>query len=165
MGDNGSEGTVASAWAAARPELDVRPIEIFGRLRRLQELHIQAIEPLYSGASLSQSELSVLILLRYPDRPIIARELARQRGCSRAAMGKILTKLEARDLITRHPNPADRRAAIVEISPSGIEQVDALFPRQLALESALLETFDEQWRADLIARLNALSATLREAAQ
>jgi len=156
-------GTVASAWARARPELDVRPIEVFGRLRRLQELHDQALEPLYDGAPLGQSEVAVLILLRYPEQPLIARQLARQRGCSRAAMGKILAKLEQRALVTRQPNPADRRAALVEITPAGVALVDDYFPRQLALEARVLSAFDEAWRSTLVDALDALSAELREA--
>ena len=158
-----SEGTVATAWGRARPELDVRPIEVFGRLRRVQELHIQALEPLYDGAPLNQSEVAVLILLRHPEQPLIARQLARQRGCSRAAIGKILTKLEQRDLVVRRPNPADRRAALVEITPDGVELVDEFFPRQLELESRLLAAFDEAWRRELITALDALAVELRGA--
>lgn len=162
MSEKLSEGTVASAWAAGSPGLDVRPIEVFGRLRRLQELHDQALEPLYDGAPLSQSEVGVLILLRHAQQPLIARQLARQRGCSRAAMGKLLAKIEKRGLVARHPNPADRRAALVEITEKGRELVDEIFPRQLELEARILESFDETWRENFIASLDELSRRIAE---
>ena len=152
---------VARAWHQNDPALDVRPIEVFGRLRHLQAQHDQALSPLYSGAPINESEIAVLIFLRHAEGPTIARRLAAQRGCSAAAMGKLLTKLGSRGLVTRRPNPADRRAVLVEITEAGREIVDEYFPRQLALEAEILDGLPDEWVAQLIVSMDELAARLR----
>ncbi|MDN5563603.1 MULTISPECIES: MarR family winged helix-turn-helix transcriptional regulator [Luteococcus] len=152
---------VARAWQENCPGLDVSPIEIFGRLRHLQEQHEEALAPLYEGAPISQGETAVLIFLRHAEGPTIARRLAHQRGCSAAAMGKLLSKLERRGMVTRRPNPADRRSALVEITPTGARMVDDYFPRQLALEASILDGLPQEWRQQFVEAMDVLSDRLR----
>ncbi|MFB6679367.1 MarR family winged helix-turn-helix transcriptional regulator [Streptomyces sp. NPDC056390] len=59
-------------------------------------------------------------------------------GLSRAGVSKTLGKLEKRDFITRTPNPADRRAALITIAKAGAKAIGDHFPRQLAIEVDLL---------------------------
>jgi hypothetical protein len=57
--------------------------------------------------------------------------------------------------ITRTPNPADRRAALVTITEAGARAVDDLFPRQLAAEVDLLVGLgeDQEWVRKALGRL------------
>lgn len=77
-------------------------------------------------------------------------------------MGKLLAKIEKRGLVARHPNPADRRASLVELTNKGRELVDEFFPRQLELEAKILQSFDEAWRENFIASLDELSRRIAE---
>lgn len=77
-------------------------------------------------------------------------------------MGKLLAKIEKRGLVARHPNPADRRAALVEMTDKGRELVDEFFPRQLELETKILQSFDEAWQENFIASLDELSRRIAE---
>lgn len=131
---------ITAVWRAARPDLDLVGMEVFGRLRRLQALHDLEMDSLHGGAPLSSAELDVLVIMRHAGEPMIARGLAVLRGCSRAAMSSILGKLERRGLITRDPNPADRRASLVRLSKTGSQLVDEVFPRRLAVENRLLSS-------------------------
>ncbi|MEK8169924.1 MarR family transcriptional regulator [Streptomyces sp. M19] len=74
---------------------------------------------------------------------MIARRLADQMRCSRAAVSKTLAKLEKRGFIERRPSPSDRRAAVVTPTAAGAETVDTMFPRQLAVEAELLAGLGE----------------------
>jgi DNA-binding MarR family transcriptional regulator len=83
--------------------------------------------------------------------------------CSRAAISKTLAKLEKRGFIARQPNPADRRAALVTITGAGAEAVDAMFPRQLAVEADLLAGLGPD-RDRVIDALNLLATALERRA-
>ncbi|MFF5158229.1 MarR family winged helix-turn-helix transcriptional regulator [Streptomyces sp. NPDC000348] len=151
---------IADAWQRARPELDTSPMDVFGRLRHLHALHDLAMERAYEGAPLSPAETEVLVLLRHAGQPRVAGQLARQRGCSRAAISRIVIKLDQRGLITRDPNPADRRAALIRITPDGAALVDAVFPGQLSLEAEMLAGLDPRRRQAVVEALDLLIRTL-----
>ncbi|MER6948191.1 MarR family transcriptional regulator [Nonomuraea sp. NPDC000554] len=85
--------------------------------------------------------------LRHDPSPTIARHLADQMRHSRAAISKTLTRLASRGLVVREPNPTDRRAALVLLTPAGEAAVDAVFPLQLAREAELLEGLGADPRA------------------
>ncbi|MDX6744173.1 MarR family winged helix-turn-helix transcriptional regulator [Actinocorallia sp. A-T 12471] len=153
---------VRAQWAAGRPDLDTSPMEVVGLLKQINALLAQAFEPLYETAPVTPSEVDILITLRYAERPAIACRLAEHHGLSRAGMSKTLAKLEKRGYITRTPNPADRRAALVTITPTGATTIDSFFPGQLAVEAALLSPLGND-RDGVVAALTLLSQTLQTA--
>lgn len=63
--------------------------------------------------------------------------LADQLGIGRAAIGSVVDRLQARDLVERHPKSDDRRVWLVDITPTG---------RELALR---IVEVDEVLRAEL----------------
>lgn len=146
---------VREQWAAHNPGLDTSPMELVGLLKRITALLGRAVEPLYEGAPLTAPEVDMLIPLRHATEPAIARRLAQQMGLSRAGVSKTLAKLEKRGFIQRTPNPADRRTALVTITPAGEKAVDGLFPRQLAAEVELLAGLgeDREWVMGALERL------------
>ena len=142
-------------WSRHNPGLDTSPMELVGLLKRATGLLNRAVEPLYAGAPLTAPEVDVLIPLRHATGPVIASSLAQRLSLSRAGVSKTLGKLERRGFITRVPNPADRRAALVTVTEAGAKAVDDLFPRQLAAEAALLANLgeDREWVLRALARL------------
>ncbi|MEU4896888.1 MarR family transcriptional regulator [Streptomyces sp. NPDC044780] len=146
-------------WAAANPDLDTSPMDVVGPLKHMEVLLTVALEPLYDGAPLTAPEVDVLVQLRHADDPVIARRLAESLGCSRAAVSKTLAKLEKRGYVERRPSPADRRAALVTATPAGCEVIDAMFPRQLAVEAELLAGLGED-RERVVEALHLLERVL-----
>ena len=116
---------VRAQWAAHHPGLDTSPMEVVALLKHATGLLAKTVEPLYEGAPLTVPETDMLIPLRYATGPVIARGLA------------------------------DRRAALVTITPAGAEAIDALFPRQLAAEVELLAGLgeDRDWVLRALGRL------------
>ncbi|MFI5783672.1 MarR family winged helix-turn-helix transcriptional regulator [Nocardia sp. NPDC051570] len=115
---------------------------------------------MFDGAEITSPELDVMLILRYADRPVIARQLAEQTHRSRAATSKILAKLERRALLSRRPSTSDRRASLVQLTDQGRQVVDELFPRQLAVEARLLGGLDAERRAKIVEGLMELVAEL-----
>lgn len=56
------------------------------------------------------------------------RQLAEAIGTDTAGMTKLLDRLEGKGLVTRRPNPADRRSVLVEPTELGIALVPKLAP-------------------------------------
>ncbi|MGW1225297.1 MarR family winged helix-turn-helix transcriptional regulator [Streptomyces sp. NPDC001478] len=152
---------VRDDWVRHNPGLDVSAMEIAGLVKQVSALFDRALEPIYEGAPLTAPEADLLIPLRHATEPSIARRLADNMGLSRAGVSKTLAKLEKRGHIERTPNPADRRAALVTITESGKRAIDAIFPRQLTAEAALLAGLGEDRAAvvDALARLVAVMET------
>lgn len=146
---------VRRQWATDHPGLDTSPMELVSLLKRATGLLGKAVEPLYEGAPLTSPEVDMLIPLRYATEPVIASGLADRMGLSRAGVSKTLGKLERRGFVSRCPNPADRRAALVTITPAGAEAVAGFFPRQLAAEVELFAGLgdDREWVLRALARL------------
>ncbi|MER7396431.1 MarR family transcriptional regulator [Streptomyces sp. NPDC000151] len=153
---------VREQWAAHHPGLDTSPMEVVALLKQITALVDRAVEPLYEGAPLTAPEVDLLIPLRHADEPVIARRLAERMSISRAGASKALAKLEKRGFIARTPNPADRRAALVTVTQAGKDAVDALFPRQLAIEAELLEGLGED-REHVLNALARLAEVLQQA--
>ncbi|KAB2388441.1 MarR family winged helix-turn-helix transcriptional regulator [Actinomadura montaniterrae] len=129
---------VRRQWTARFPDMDASAMQIAELVKRIGAQLETAIEPLYDDAPLTAPELDLLIPLRHMEQPVIARRIAEHRHMSRAGVSKALAKLERRGFIERVPSPADRRASLVSITEAGGAAVDALFPRQVGIESRLV---------------------------
>jgi DNA-binding MarR family transcriptional regulator len=69
---------------------------------------------------------------------------------------KRLDRLEQAGLITRAPDPADRRGVVITLTAKGLELIDAVSEAHLANEARLLEALtaaDRRRLADLLRRL------------
>jgi len=150
--------------ATTHPDIDVSVADVIGPLKHASAMVEYLLAPVFETATLSSSEFDVLIHLRYADGPTIARRLASAMGHSAAALSKVLAKLERRNLVERAKNPADRRAAFVTITSTGVAEVDALLPRRLTVEADLLAAIPPERRADITAALTDLIGALERAA-
>jgi len=69
--------------------------------------------------------------------PVTQTRLADRLGIGRAAIGSVVDRLEARDLVERRPDPDDRRVWQVAITSTGralvarVEEVDAVLRAEL----------------------------------
>ena len=154
--------TISALWKARFPDMDASAMQIVGLLKRVEGQLARALEPLFEGAPLTAPELEMLIPLRHLAEPVIARRIAEHRFMSRAGISKALGKLESRGFIERTPSPADRRASLVSITEEGKAAVDALFPRQVAIESQLLASLGAD-REKVMAALTLLAEAFERA--
>jgi len=90
-------------------------LESVGALRAVQHLAQRAFEPI----GLSPSQVLVLLMIhKGVDQP---KRLAQQLDTVQSAVSALLGELQGRGLIDRAADPADRRRARLQLTPSGEE--------------------------------------------
>jgi len=67
-----------------------------------------------------------------------------------------IDRLEKAGLVTRHPDPADRRGVIVRLTNKGVEVADDATEHHLGAEAELLNPLDTEERQQLAALLRKL---------
>jgi len=156
MADSSLRTRTCALWSEHNPALDTSPMEVVAQVKRISALLELAVEQVYAGATLTVAEAELLVPLRYADEAVTAIRLAELLGMSRAGVSKTLAKLEKRGLISRTPNPADRRSALIAMSDTGIDAIDDLFPRELEAHAKLLAGLGQD-RDKVLAALNRLT--------
>jgi DNA-binding MarR family transcriptional regulator len=137
---------VLGGWRDARPDLEIDPLQVTGRLSRIGPLLARRQESVLSRFGLGRGEVGALSALRIagPPHRLSPTRLGRGLMLSSAGMTSRIDRLERRGLVRRLPDPDDRRGVIVELTEQGLEVVDAAVAAITVSDRQLLEPFDPQ---------------------
>jgi DNA-binding MarR family transcriptional regulator len=137
-------------WQRERPEIEAeRRMSLVPRVTRLAHLYDAETARVSRSFDLKPGWLDVLSALRRIGPPfrMSASELARWVLLSSGGMTSRLDRMEDAGLVKRQPDPSDRRAVLIELTPRGREIIDAAIDARLALFDELVAgalTDDEQ---------------------
>jgi DNA-binding MarR family transcriptional regulator len=153
---------ILGGWRDARPDLEIDPLQVTGRLSRIGPLLVRRQESVLSRFGLGRGEVGVLSALRIagPPHRLSPTRLGRGLMLSSAGMTSRIDRLERRELVRRLPDPDDRRGVIVELTDQGLEVVDAAVAAITVSDRQLLERFDPSEIALLEGLLRKLLAGL-----
>jgi DNA-binding MarR family transcriptional regulator len=131
---------ILEQWRRERPDLDPSPIGVIGRISRLARELEQRLEPVYREHGLEAGWHDVLATLRRSGPPYRLRpsEFTGALMLTSSGTTKRLDRLEQAGLITREPDPQDRRGILITLTPEGIELIDALTAAHLENERRVL---------------------------
>jgi DNA-binding MarR family transcriptional regulator len=101
-----------------------------------------------SGTGLSPSLTAALVTVERHG-PLTPSELAARERVQRPTITRVVYRLEELGLVTRAADPADRRSALITITPAGRELLATARTRKDAFLSERLEALDPQDRATL----------------
>ena len=140
---------IVEQWAQERPELDVSPVAVIGRISRLAAFYEFDLRP---------DEYDVLATLRRTGSPyaLNPRDLLDSMMVSSATMTHRLDKLEKRGLVKREPDPTDRRGVIAKLTPAGKRLIDRAAESHTRMEAGLLASLNKKDTAELIRLLRIL---------
>src|SRR4051812_39622424 len=146
---------IQAAWARERPDLDVRPQGVIGRLHRLAALLTAELELVYRRHGLSEGEFDVLAALRRAGAPFerAPGELARHTMVTTGAISKRLDRLERDGLVARRTDDRDGRGRVVGLTDAGRRVIDDAFTEHMANERRLLNALAPDVAATLEAIL------------
>ena len=131
---------IQTEWERERPDLDVSPQGVFGRLHRLAAILTDEITVVYREHGLTEGEFDVLATLRRAGEPFerAPGELAQHTMVTTGAMSKRIDRLEAAGLVTRRASSEDGRGRVVALTAEGRRVIDAAFTDHIANEHRLL---------------------------
>ena len=158
MADSDGVDLILKQWRRERPDLDASPIGVIGRISRLARELEQRLEPVYAEQGLEPGWYDVLATLRRSGPPYRLRpsEFTGALMLTSSGTTKRLDRLEQAGLITRTPDPHDRRGTLITLTDAGRELVDKATAAHLANEHRLLAALTGAERdrlADLLRKL------------
>lgn len=128
------------AWSRRLPDVDLTPLDVMSRLRRVSHRLTRLRAGAFNGAGLASWEFDVLAALRRTEPPheLSPAQLIEATMIGSAAMSNRLDKLSTRGLIERRPNDIDRRSVIVQLTADGAQRVDAAMTELVRREATEL---------------------------
>ena len=149
----------AAQWAVQRPELDMLPMEVLGRLNEASQLVVRERQtPLFARYGLQHGEFDALATLRRSGAPegLTPTALFEAAMMSSGGMTARIDRLEKAGLVERRPHPTDRRATLVRLTDKGFDLIESIMPSHEETARDILAplSLDEQ------KTLNALLARL-----
>lgn len=142
---------ILAQWNRERPDLDVEPMGLLGRIARLRTHLAREIEKALAAHGLNSASFDVLATLRRSGPPyrLSPGDLIATTMVSSGTMTNRLDQLEKAGLIERENNPDDRRGVIIALTPKGLALVDAAVTDHVENQHKLLDGLDAQERAAL----------------
>ncbi|WP_374109040.1 MarR family winged helix-turn-helix transcriptional regulator [Streptomyces sp. CC228A] len=146
---------ITDQWAVVRPDLETLPMAVFGRIYRLTHTVGGRMEQAYARHGISRGEFDVLGTLRRSGEPytLSPRELSATLMLTTGGMTGRLDKLERAGLLSRSPDPHDRRGLRVTLSERGLALVDEAVGAGLAVQREALEAGLDRQEAEQLAGL------------
>lgn len=153
---------VLEQWSAQRPDLDVSPLAVVGRLSRLSQLIQAELRSTLSAHELDASSFDVLATLRRSDPPhrLTPAELMRASMVTSGAVTQRLDRLQAYGMVTRTRSDTDGRVVHVGLTEVGRTLVDQALPDHVDTGNRLLAALDGSQREALADTLRTLLESL-----
>ena len=138
-------------WHEARPDLDVSPQGVIGRLHRLAARLTEELVAVYGEFGLGEGEFDILATLRRAGAPyeLAPGELAAWTMVSSGAVTKRVDRCVQQGWVTRRHSDRDARGRVIGLTDAGRELIDRAFEAHMANEHRLLATLGERQRAQL----------------
>jgi DNA-binding MarR family transcriptional regulator len=105
---------------------------------------------------LSPAGRQALAILDGAGAPLSPTVIAERLLVTTASVTSLLDTLERRGLVTRSPDPKDRRKVLVALTSHGRRAVDELLPQMVALQTAMVAGLSEARRRQLLESLAAI---------
>ncbi|MFJ6540658.1 MarR family winged helix-turn-helix transcriptional regulator [Streptomyces sp. NPDC091385] len=132
---------IQEEWRRERPDLDVSPQGVIGRLHRLADRLTEELCLVYRRYGLGEGEFDVLCALRRAGAPYerAPGELAAHTMVTTGAMTKRIDRLERAGLVTRRRSGDDQRGRIVALTEPGRKLIDEAFTDHMRNERQLVD--------------------------
>jgi DNA-binding MarR family transcriptional regulator len=151
---------IIDAWSRRLPDVDLTPLDVMSRLRRVSNRLARLRANAFSGAGLAAWEFDVLAALARAEPPheLSPANLIEATMIGSAAMTNRLDNLSRRGLIDRRPHPRDGRSVLVRLTADGAARVDDAMRTLAHHEADELRGLSQEEQATLARLLRRLAA-------
>jgi DNA-binding MarR family transcriptional regulator len=159
--DGDAVDAIVEQWRRERPDLDPSAKHVTGRVIRLAGIIQDSFREAFASLGINDGDFGILSPLRRAGAPfeLTPTELARHRMITSGGMTAALDRLEDKGLLTRAPNPADRRGSLVRLTDEGRRVIDEAMVRHTEVEHRIVAALPPEDRN----RLGSLLRTLLRA--
>lgn len=143
-------GRGMAQWHRERPDIDCSGKAIVGRILRLQDVILRAVNAALERHGIRYPGYSVLATLRASGEPfrMSPSRLKETLLLTSGGLSNLLARLERAGWIRRHADPLDGRAVIVELTDQGRALADRTMKDHAEVERQLVGMFSgEEQRA------------------
>jgi DNA-binding MarR family transcriptional regulator len=156
---------ILAQWRMERPDLNVAPLGLVGRLFRVVQLSEEELQRGLARYDLQPGWFDLLAALRRAGAPyqLNPTQLMRATLLSSSGMTKRLDRMEAAGMIERRPDPHDRRGTLVRLTRRGRSVIDRAVETHVDNEERLLDVLSATERRTLDALLRKLLIQLERA--
>jgi DNA-binding MarR family transcriptional regulator len=140
---------ILAQWRRERPDLDVEPMGILGRLKRLGTHLGREVEAVLLKHGLSTSSFDVLATLRRSGAPhrLSPGELLEMTMVSSGTMTNRIDQLEKAGFVERIVNPDDRRSVLIALTDKGFTTVEEAVGAHVANQQRLTRNLTAEDKA------------------
>ncbi|WP_035214543.1 MULTISPECIES: MarR family transcriptional regulator [unclassified Agrobacterium] len=142
---------ILAQWRKERPDLDVGPMGLLGRLHRLSTYLGREVEAVLLKHGLSSSAFDVLATLRRAGSPhqLSPGDLLAMTMVSSGTMTNRIDQLEKAGLVERIHNPQDRRSVLISLTERGFAIVEEAVGAHVDNQHRLVAHLSEEERDTL----------------
>lgn len=135
---------VIEQWRQERPDIDTWPLNILGRVVRLERLLERQYKQFFAEHDLEPFEFDVLTTLRRSGEPyeLTANALLKASMVTSGAITNRIDRMEDRGLVERVRDLDDRRSVRVRLTPHGRAVIDEILSLHLAKGAHILQPLD-----------------------
>ncbi len=153
---------ILEQWQRERPDMDVSPLAVFGRLHRSYLRYTALLNEVFERHDLNMAAFDVLATLRRSGPPYrrTAGELAAISLVSTGGVTLRLDRLEKAGLIIRERDPEDRRVVYARLTDHGMNVTDRVVEEHFANERRMRAGLSETERRQLARLLAKLEHSL-----
>lgn len=152
-------GQAVEQWNRERPDLDVSPMLLLGRLGEAAlVIARERLNPLFAEYSLQPGEFDVLATLRRSGAPYALTPTALYDAAmmSSGGMTNRIDRLQQAGWVERRPNPEDGRGTLVALTKAGFALIDEVVGAHVANQRAVLSVLTEAEQRQLAKLLGKL---------
>ena len=153
---------ILAQWRRERPDLEVAPMGLIGRVKRLNHALTAEMEKTWARHGLNFASFDVLATLRRADPPhrLSPGDLIASTLVTSGTMTHRIDQLVKAGWVERIPNPEDGRGFLIALTDAGFELIDAAVTDHVATQTRLVAGLPKRDRAALDGLLKTFLATL-----
>lgn len=142
---------ILAQWNRERPDLDVGPMGLIGRLRRISRYLTREMEKTFAAHGLNDASFDVLATLRRSGSPygLSPGDLQATMMITSGTMTNRIDQLEKAGLVTRTVNPDDGRGFLVSLTKKGFAVIDTAVTDHVATQKRLTASLSAKDKAAL----------------
>ena len=151
---------ILAQWRQERPDLELAPMALIGRIKRLSLYLSREMEKTWAKYDLNAASFDVLATLRRsgPSFALSPGDLMATTMVTSGTMTNRIDQLEKAGLVERRQSPEDRRSFLISLTDEGFGVIDAAVADHVKTQEKLVSGLAAEDRRQLDALLKAFLA-------